>query len=109
MHLGCASGILDHISDGHHDVHHNTANHENQDIHRAAAVLNKNKDKISCINVSRHLKHYVKECSDEIFELLEVPHRINCVISRMQLKLTQRKTTKVLDRFSGHEIQLRAN
>lgn len=109
--LDALQNILDHIKDGHH-VYINTTlpTNENQDIHRVAAVLNKNKDKISCINVSRHLKHYVKECSDEIFELLEVPHRINCVIFQDATEAdTKEKLLKVLDRFSGHEIQLRAN
>ena len=34
--------------------------------------LNRNKEKITCVNVSRHLFSYVEESSDEIFGRLEV-------------------------------------
>ena len=63
--LDALQDILNHIKDGHH-VYINTTlpTNETQDIHKVAEVLNRNKDKISCINVSRHLKHYVKECSN---------------------------------------------
>jgi organic radical activating enzyme len=42
--------------------------------------LNRNKAKITCINVSRHLFPYVEESNDHIFTRLEVPARINCVL-----------------------------
>ena len=72
--------------------------------------VEKNKHKITCINVSRHLKHYVKECPDEIFNLLEFRHRINCVVFEdAGLPDTKDKLIAVLDRFKGHEVQLRAN
>lgn len=35
---------------------------------------------VTGINVSRHIKPYVQECDDEIFDLLDVPVRINTVI-----------------------------
>ena len=109
--LDALQDILSHIKEGHH-VYINTTlpTNESQDIHKVAEVLNRNKERISCINVSRHLKHYVKECSDDIFDLLEVPHRINCVVFQDPEEAeTKEKLLKVLDRFSGHEIQLRAN
>ena len=40
----------------------------------------KNKDKITCINCSRHIVKYVAECSDEIFGRIACPVRINCVL-----------------------------
>ena len=40
----------------------------------------RNKDKITCINISRHMVHYVEECNDELLGKLEVPVRINCVL-----------------------------
>lgn len=109
--LDALQEILDHIKDGHH-VYINTTlpTNERQDIQRVAEVLNRYKDKISCVNVSRHLKHYVKECSDEIFDLLEVRHRINCVVFQdAKDPATRDKLHNVLTRFKGHEIQLRAN
>ena len=39
-----------------------------------------NKDKITCINVSRHMIHYVEESNDELLSRLHVPVRINCVL-----------------------------
>ena len=46
------------------------------------AFAEKNKDKISCINVSRHLVKYVKESGDELIARMPVPVRINCVLFR---------------------------
>ena len=45
-----------------------------------AAFLNSNGDKLTCINVSRHLFKYVEECGDNIFGAVKVPARINCVL-----------------------------
>lgn len=44
------------------------------------SFLNSNKDKITCINVSRHLFPFVVESNDAIFGRLEVPSRVNCVL-----------------------------
>lgn len=44
------------------------------------AFTEKNKDKITCINVSRHMQHYVVESNDELLIRLAVPFRINCVL-----------------------------
>jgi hypothetical protein len=40
----------------------------------------KNKHKITCINVSRHMQHYVIESNDTLLTRLAVPFRINCVL-----------------------------
>lgn len=42
--------------------------------------LNSNKEKLTCINISRHLYPFVEESNDGIFERLEVKTRINCVL-----------------------------
>ena len=39
-----------------------------------------NKNKITCINVSRHMQHYVVESNDSLLGRLAVPFRINCVL-----------------------------
>ena len=44
------------------------------------AFLNRNKVKLTCVNVSRHLHKYVAEGDDAIFAKLKVPTRINCVL-----------------------------
>ncbi|MGE1064992.1 4Fe-4S cluster-binding domain-containing protein [Megasphaera paucivorans] len=40
----------------------------------------RNKNKITCINVSRHMQHYVQESNDRLLGRLAVPFRINCVL-----------------------------
>ena len=46
------------------------------------ASAEKNKDKITCINVSRHLVKYVKESGDDLIARMPVPVRVNCVLFR---------------------------
>ena len=105
--LSTMEDILAHIKPG-HNVYINTTMpvDDGMTTDQLASVLNRHKDKISCINVSRHLKHYVKECSDEIFNKLEVRHRINCVVFENPVRDALRA---FLDRFEGQEVQLRAN
>lgn len=105
--LDALQSILDHIRPSHH-IYINTTlpTNETNTEEVVAAFLNRNADKISCVNVSRHLKHYVKECSDDIFSMLKVRHRINCVVFD---DTTKEKLRAFLDRFNGHEVQLRAN
>ncbi len=40
----------------------------------------RNKDKITCINVSRHVDKYVEESPDEVVGDIATPTRINCVL-----------------------------
>ena len=73
--------MLDRVPYTHH-VYINTTlpvsqNTTEEDI---LAFTEKNKDKISCINVSRHMQHYVVESNDELLAKLPVPFRINCVL-----------------------------
>ena len=46
------------------------------------AFAEKNKDKITCINVSRHLVKYVQESGDHLLARMPVPVRVNCVLFR---------------------------
>lgn len=46
------------------------------------AFAERNRDKITCINVSRHLVKYVQESPDSLIARLPVPVRINCVLFR---------------------------
>lgn len=73
--------------------------------------LIKNKDKITGVNVSRHLKRYVHECSDEMLsEILKtgVLIRINCVLydtfSKDELMAFFDRMIKYVNK-----VQLRAN
>jgi organic radical activating enzyme len=40
----------------------------------------KNKDKVSCINISRHLVQYVEESPDSLIAAMPVKTRVNCVL-----------------------------
>ena len=44
------------------------------------AFAERNKHKITCINISRHMQHYVVESNDNLLYRLPVPFRINCVL-----------------------------
>ena len=44
------------------------------------AFAEKNKHKITCINVSRHMQKYVVESNDGLLASLPVPFRVNCVL-----------------------------
>lgn len=44
------------------------------------AFTEKNKDKITCINISRHLVKYVEESPDEVIAKIATRTRINCVL-----------------------------
>lgn len=44
--------------------------------------MERNQRKITCLNVSRHLQHYVVESNDDLLARLPVKFRINCVLYR---------------------------
>ena len=44
------------------------------------AFAEHNKDKITCINISRHMQKYVVESNDDLLRRLPVKFRINCVL-----------------------------
>ncbi len=44
------------------------------------AFTEKNKDKITCINISRHLVKYVVESPDEVIAKIPTATRVNCVL-----------------------------
>lgn len=71
------------------------------------AFTEKNKNNISCINVSRHMQHYVQESNDGLLSRLAVPFRINCVLYKHYPK---EELVPYLERFKkipGATIQFR--
>jgi len=71
----------------------------------------KNKNRITCINVSRHLEPYVEECTDELLKEIigsGVPVRVNCVLFD---KFTKDELLSFLKRMEKYvdKVQLRAN
>ena len=67
-----------------------------------------NKDKITCINVSRHMVHYVEESNDSLLASLAVPVRVNCVLFK---NYPHDNIKACADRFGKHgiPIQFRAD
>ncbi len=53
------------------------ADQSQEDILR---FLEHNKEKITCVNISRHMQHYVQESPDELIGRLPVRARVNCVL-----------------------------
>lgn len=67
----------------------------------------RNREKITCVNVSRHLQHYVVESNDSLLSRLTVPFRINCVLYR---DYPAEKLIPYLERFRkipGASVQFR--
>ena len=67
----------------------------------------KNADKITCMNISRHMQHYVQESNDSLLPRLGVPFRINCVLYKNYPK---KDLVPYLERFRavpGASIQFR--
>jgi hypothetical protein len=44
------------------------------------AFTERNREKITCMNISRHLQKYVEESPDEVIARIACPTRINCVL-----------------------------
>lgn len=61
----------------------------------------RNKDKLTCINISRHLQHYVTETPDSYLAELKCPVRVNCVLYK---DYPAEKLPDYLDRWTGYGI-----
>ncbi len=71
------------------------------------AFTRRNREKITCINVSRHMQRYVVESNDQLLSRLAVPFRINCVLYQ---DYPVSSLVPYLDRFSqipGSSVQFR--
>ena len=75
---------------------------------RIIEFTKRNKDKITCINISRHMVSYVVECNDELLSKLAVPVRVNCVLFK---NYPHDKMVEFANRFGkyGIPIQFRAD
>jgi len=67
------------------------------------AFVERNKDKITCINISRHVVSYVEEGSDSLFAKLAVPARINCVLYKDYPK---EKLPEHIERFRAYDLPI---
>lgn len=92
-----------------HKVYINTtlpvsAHQSEEDI---LAFAEKNKHKITCINVSRHMQKYVVESNDGLLGRLPVPFRVNCVLYRDYPKENILPYLERFRKISGASIQFR--
>jgi len=63
----------------------------------------RNKERITCMNVSRHLSGFVKETTDNIFSKMAVPVRINCVLYGT---FTADDLINYVNRFSSYNVSI---
>ena len=79
--LGDLQRMLDAIP-GTHKVYINTTFpvQEHTTLDEMVAFTERNKDKITCMNISRHLQKYVEESPDEVLGRIACRTRINCVL-----------------------------
>ena len=77
------------------------------DISNMISLCESNKDVITGLNISRHLKKYVLECSDDVLERLRnigIPIRINTVVYDNSDLIN---LSSHLERFKDYSIQIR--
>ena len=67
------------------------------------AFVERNREKLTCINISRHLVPYVEESPDEVLARIPVRTRINCVLYRAY---PAEKLTDFADRFARYGIPI---
>ena len=67
------------------------------------AFTKRNRDKITCINISRHLVKYVEESPDEVVGRIACPTRINCVLYK---NYPAQKLTDYVERFLPYRIPI---
>ena len=60
-----------------------------------------NKDKLTCINISRHMQHYVTETPDSYLAELACPVRVNCVLYK---DYPAERLPEYLDRWVKYNI-----
>ena len=79
--LASLQQMIDRIPDT-HKIYINTTLpvSEHQSEEDIISFTEHNRDKITCINVSRHMQKYVVESNDDLLPRLAVPVRINCVL-----------------------------
>lgn len=100
--------MLDRIPKTHH-IYINTTLpvSEHQTAEEVLEFAERNKDKISCINVSRHMQRYVAESNDELLAKLPVPFRINCVLYKDYPKESLVPFIERFRKIPGANIQFR--
>ncbi len=65
--------------------------------------VERNKEKITCINISRHLLPYVEESPDELLARIPVNIRVNCVLYR---DYPRNELVQFMRRFKKYDIPI---
>lgn len=106
--LNALQSMLDHIPTT-HKVYINTTLpvSECQSENDIVEFTRRNRDKITCINVSRHMQKYVVESNDALLSRLEVPFRINCVLYKNYPKADLVPYLERFRKIPGATIQFR--
>ena len=106
--LTALQSMLDHIPTT-HKVYINTTLPVSDRVSENDIVefTRRNRDKITCINVSRHMQKYVVESNDALLSRLAVPFRINCVLYKDYPKADLIPYLERFRKIPGANIQFR--
>ena len=89
-----------------HKVYINTTFPVQTGFYTAEEMLDftrRNRDKITCMNISRHLVKYVEESPDQVLGQIACPTRINCVLYK---KYPADKLPQYVERFLPYGIPI---
>jgi len=89
-----------------HKVYINTTFPVQDDKYTAQQMLDfveRNRAKITCINISRHLVKYVEESDDDIIARIVTPKRVNCVL---YMDYPKEQLTDYAERWRRHGIPI---
>ena len=89
-----------------HKVYINTTFPVQTGFYTAEEMLDftrRNRDKITCMNISRHLVKYVEESPDQVLGQIACPTRINCVLYK---KYPAEKLPQYVERFLPYGIPI---
>lgn len=67
------------------------------------AFAEKNKHKVTCFNISRHMQKYVEESPDEVISQIATKKRVNCVLYK---KYPTENLPDFADRFGAYNIPI---
>lgn len=67
------------------------------------SFVHAHRDKITCINISRHMQHFVIEGPDEVLGDIDIPKRVNCVLYK---NFPTEKLPDFADRFGVFHIPI---
>ena len=102
--LGSLQKMLDAIPNTHRIFINTTFPVQQKDsADEMIAFTERNRDKITCINISRHLVKYVEESPDEVVGRIACPTRINCVLYK---NYPAQKLTDYVERFLPYRIPI---